>query len=243
VTWSGGRHAGPGGSTSRHAPVIFRKPDGDRHAVYYWGPYFDNHHEELVDLSVYAQLAVRLANAAVSGEEGTPDATDCDNISSIDGLRALLTDIEFPNTKVSRADLDALRALRSEFRRIFAACAAGNGTEAVGRLNALLIQHPVHPQISGHDDQPWHLHLTQSGTVADRYAAGAAMGLATQLTRLGADRLGICQGRTCERVFIDTSANHSRRYCSDRCSSRTNVTALRTRRRTGGAAPMPTAAV
>jgi predicted RNA-binding Zn ribbon-like protein len=203
----------------------------------------DNHHEELVDLSVYAQLAVRLANAAVSSEERTRDGADCENISTIDGLNTLLTDIKFPNTRVTRTDLDAMRRLRMEFREIFSACAAGNGSEAVDRLNALLIQHPVHPQISGHDGQPWHLHLTQVGTIADRYAAGAAMGLATQLTKLGPDRLGICQGLSCGRVFIDTSANHSRRYCSDRCGARTNVTALRTRRRTSGTTAMPTAAV
>lgn len=196
-----------------------------------------------MDLSAYAQLAVRLANADVDGKERTCGAGDYDTISSIDGLRGLLTGIQFPNTRASRTDLDAMRALRTEFREIFAACAAGNGTEAVDRLNALLIQHPVHPQISGHDGQPWHLHLTQGGTVADRYAAGAAMGLATQLTRLGPDRLGLCQGLSCERVFIDTSANRSRRYCSDRCGARTNVTTLRTRRRTGGTAAMPTAAV
>lgn len=196
-----------------------------------------------MDLSVYAQLAVRLANAAVGGEEGTRDGEDCDNISTVDGLHTLLTDIDFPNTKPTRTDLDVLRGLRAEFREIFTACAAGNGAGAVDRLNALLIQHPVHPQISGHGAQPWHLHLTQGGTVADRYAAGAAMGLATQLTRLGPDRLGICQGSSCGRVFIDTSTNHSRRYCSDRCGARTNVTALRTRRHTGGTAAMPTAAV
>jgi predicted RNA-binding Zn ribbon-like protein len=190
-----------------------------------------------VDLSAYAQLAVRLANAAVSGEEATQAGGHCDNISSVDGLHTLLTEIQFPNTKATRSDLDAMRGLRTEFREIFAACAAGNGTEAVDRLNALLIQHPVHPQISGHDGQPWHLHLTQGGTVADRYASGAAMGLATQLTRLGPDRLGICQGRSCGRVFIDTSANHSRRYCSDRCGSR--PTSPRCGRAAAPAAPPP----
>jgi predicted RNA-binding Zn ribbon-like protein len=196
-----------------------------------------------VDLSAYAQLAVRLANAAVAGKEETRDDEDCDNIASLDGLRALLANLQFPNTQASRSDLDALYRLRTEFREIFAACGAGNGTEAVGRLNALLIQHPVHPQISDHGGEPWHLHLIQGGTVADRYAAGAAMGLATLLTRLGPDRLGICEGLSCGRVFVDGGTGHSRRYCSDRCASRTNVTALRTRRRTGGTPALPTAAV
>jgi predicted RNA-binding Zn ribbon-like protein len=196
-----------------------------------------------VDLSAYAQLAVRLANTAVAGKEETRDGEDCDNIASLDGLRALLANLQFPNTGASRSDLDAIRRLRTEFREIFAACDAGNGTEAAARLNALLIQHPVHPQISDHDGQPWHLHLTQGGTVADRYAAGAAMGLAALLTRLGPDRLGICQGLSCDRVFIDAGAGHSGRYCSDRCASRTNVTALRARRRSNPPGVLPTAAV
>jgi predicted RNA-binding Zn ribbon-like protein len=197
-----------------------------------------------VDLSTYAELAVRLANTAVDGEEETSGGDDGDNISTLDGLRALLTDLQIPHTGATRSDLAAMQGLRIEFREIFAACAAGNGTEAVERLNALLIQHPVHPQISGHDGQPWHVHLTQSGGVADRYAAGSAMGVAGLLTKLGAERLGVCRAASCLGVFIDTSTNRSRRYCSDRCASRANVTAFRARRRASSAPDvLPTAAV
>ncbi|MGH3159730.1 MAG: CGNR zinc finger domain-containing protein [Streptosporangiaceae bacterium] len=77
---------------------------------------------------------------------------------------------------------------------------------------------------------PWHLHLTQGGTVAGRYAAEATMGLATLLTRLGPERLGICQGLSCGRVLIETDIGRSGRHCSDGCASRTNVTKLRKRR-------------
>jgi predicted RNA-binding Zn ribbon-like protein len=195
-----------------------------------------------VDLSSYAELAVRLANAA-GDEEEAGGGDDGHTISTLEGLRGLLTDLQFPDTRVTRGDLDAMRVLRAEFREIFTASAAGNGTEAVGRLNALLIQHPVHPQIFSHDDEPWHLHLTQGGGVADRYAAGSAMGLATLITTLGLDRLGICGAPSCQGVFIDTSTNRSRRYCSERCASRANVTAFRARRRSGPADVLPTAVV
>ena len=121
--------------------------------------------------------------------------------------------------------------------------AEGNGPEAVERLNALLIQHPVHPEISGHDGQPWHLHLTQGGGAAGRYAAGSAMGLAIALTQLGADRLGVCAAPSCQGVFIDASTNRSRRYCGERCAARANVTALRARGRPGPPDVLPTAAV
>jgi predicted RNA-binding Zn ribbon-like protein len=195
-----------------------------------------------VDLSAYAELAVRLANAA-NGEEEVAKGTNSHNIGTLDGLRSLLTDLQFPLTPVTRGDLDAMRTLRIEFRKIFTASAAGNDTEAVERLNALLVQHPVHPEFSRHDDQPWHLHLTQGGGVADRYAAGSAMGLAMLLAQLGADRLGVCAAPSCQLVFIDASTNRSRRYCGERCASRANVTALRARRQAGPPDVLPTAAV
>lgn len=167
-----------------------------------------------MDLISYAGLAVGLVNTAANDAEGG------DSIATLDGLQALIADLMHTGDRVTRADLDAIRALRAEFRRIFVACATGNGTEAVERLNALLVQHPVHPQISGHDGQPWHLHLTQGGSVADQYAAGAAMGMAAHLARAGTGRFGICRAGCCEGVFIDTSSNGSRRYCSGRCASR-----------------------
>jgi hypothetical protein len=54
--------------------------------------------------------------------------------------------------------------------------------------------------------QPWHVHFTESGTVADKSAAGAAMGLAIRLTELGPERFGVCQAPPCPGVFIDTAS-------------------------------------
>ena len=178
-----------------------------------------------MDLNSYAELAVRLVNTAGgAGEDG-------DRLASLDGLRALVADRQHLNTGVTRSDLDALQSLRAEFRAFFAACADGDGEDAAARLNALLIQHPVHPQLSGHDGQRWHVHYTESGSVADKYAAGAVMGLAVRLTDLGIDRFGVCQASGCRGVFIDVSTSNTRRYCSDRCMNRSNVSAFRARKR------------
>jgi predicted RNA-binding Zn ribbon-like protein len=57
------------------------------------------------------------------------------------------------------------------------------------------------------------------------------MGLAIIVVDYGATRLGVCGAERCDNVFIDTSPNRSRRYCSDRCSSRANVAAYRARRK------------
>ena len=176
-----------------------------------------------MDLATYAELAVRLVNTASCGED------DRDRLATMDGLRGLVADREHLSRGASRRDLDALRGLRAEFRAVFAACAEGHGEEAAAQLNSLLIRHPVHPQLSGHDGQRWHVHFTDSGTVADKYAAGAAMGLAVQVAELGVERFGVCQAAPCQGVFIDTSAHRTGRYCSQRCMSRASVTALRPR--------------
>jgi predicted RNA-binding Zn ribbon-like protein len=178
-----------------------------------------------VDLSSYAELAVRLVNTDSLGHEGG------DQLVTLDGLRALVADREHLSHGITRADLEALRELRHEFRAFFVACSRGNGADAAATLNELLIQHPVHPQLSGHDRQPWHVHYTESGSMADKYAAGAVMGLAVRLTELGIERFGVCQATPCQGAFIDTTAGRSRRYCSDRCTNRANVTAFRARKR------------
>jgi predicted RNA-binding Zn ribbon-like protein len=180
-----------------------------------------------VDLSSYAELAVRLVNTCDSAYPGRDDLRD------LEALRVLVADRPHLNVRATRNDLDALRQLRAELRKIFTAAAEGDGAEAVEMINALLIQHPIHPQISGHDGQRWHLHLTESGSVADKYAAGAVMGLAVLATDLGTERLGFCQAASCNAAFLDTTTNRSKRYCSDRCASRSNVAAYRARRQRG----------
>ena len=190
-----------------------------------------------MDLNSYAELAVRLVNTAGAGGE------DGDRLANLDGLRTLVADREHLNTGVTRNDLDAMRGLRAERRAFFVACADDDGEDAAARLNALLIQHPVHPQLSGHDGQPWHVHYTESGSVADRYAAGAVMGLAVRLTDVGIDRFGVCQAVACQGVFIDISTTNTRRYCSERCANRARVSAFRPGKRgeEDGEAKTPTA--
>lgn len=166
-----------------------------------------------MDLNAYADLAVRLANTAGGG--GEPG----DRLSSLDDLRELVEDRQHLRRVITRNDLDALCALRAEFRAFFRSCSDGNGDDAAARLNALLIQHPVHPQLSGHDGQDWHVHYTQSGSTADRYAAGAVMGLAVVLSAVGISRFGLCAATDCDGVFIDTTAGCSQAYCSDKCAA------------------------
>lgn len=169
-----------------------------------------------MNLASYADLAIDLVNTR------RPDG---DDLRDLDGLRALLAHRPHFGGRIAHRDLDAMRELRAQLRAIFDAAARGHEDDAVERLNAMLIHHPVHPQLARHGGQDWHLHFNDAGSVPDRYAARAAMGLAAKIAAQGPGRLGICRAEGCERVFFDTTANRSRRYCSDRCAGRPSVTA------------------
>lgn len=179
-----------------------------------------------MDFEAYANYAVDLVSTEPS--ERHPD----DPLASVDGLRSFLATRPWMVERASRADLAPLADLRRELRQVFATAAAGDSAAMVRQLNGLLDRHPVTPSISGHDDTDWHLHVAETrGSVTREYAAGAVMGLTMAFLDLGAERFGSCAADTCAKVFLDTSRNRSRRFCSDRCANRANVAALRSRRR------------
>jgi predicted RNA-binding Zn ribbon-like protein len=170
-----------------------------------------------MDFVRYADFAAALVNAP---------------LENVDDLSAYLTNRPWLQSRVDERDVAPLRRLRRDLRAIFAASAAGNEDLVVELINALLARHPVSPYIAGHDSQTWHLHVAERGSsVAGLLTAECALGLAMLVVDYGASRLGVCSSDKCDSVFIDTSPNSSRRYCSDRCSSRANVAAYRARRR------------
>ena len=175
-----------------------------------------------MDLNSYADLAVRLVNTTNQGRQRG------DGLATVESYRALVTDRPHLAGKVTPGDLEALRLLREELRAIFTAADRTDGAQVAERLNALLTRHPIHQQIVSHDGQHWHIHLAESGSAADRHAAGAIAGLAGLVTESGTDRFGVCAAADCERVFIATGPPAEKRYCSEQCKPKANVHALRT---------------
>ena len=133
----------------------------------------------------------------------------------------------------------ALRKFVRDLRPVFEASNDGDEQAVVDQLNALLAKHPVTPYIAGHDStggERWHMHVAdRQSSVSELLIAESLMGLSTLVCDLGATRLGVCDASGCAHVFVDTSPNQSRRYCSDRCSSRANVAAYRARQRAASA--------
>ena len=189
-----------------------------------------------VDLTSYAELAVRLVNTAAA--DGSSDA---DQLATTDAFRAFVADHAHLSGPCTHHDLDALRMLRAELTAIFTAAAQRDHAGAADRLNALLVQYPARPVLVHHDRSRWHLHLDESGSVADRYGAGAVIGLGMIVSQFGMSHLGICAIPSCYGVFVDASPRRSSRYCADHCASKATVTAFRTHRPSAAGYPASTA--
>jgi predicted RNA-binding Zn ribbon-like protein len=165
----------------------------------------------------------------------TPDEIEpTDPLASVDGLRGFLTSRPWMIDRAAEADLPPLRKLRGELGQVFASAREQRDAEVVAQINHLLERHRPAPSISGHDATDWHLHVADDhAPVAVELGTGAVMGLAMVFLQLGVERLGSCADPRCSGVFVDTSRNRSRRFCSDRCASRANVAAHRARQKAG----------
>ncbi|WP_344660233.1 CGNR zinc finger domain-containing protein [Catenulispora subtropica] len=178
-----------------------------------------------MEILAYADRAVELVNTDVPG-------ADRDYLSSEQDVRRLLPAAWTITRQAAEDGLRELREVRPRLRRVFEQAAAGNGRSAVQAVNKLLGDFPASLSISDHDDDGWHMHLADADSgPARRFVTGAALGLAYTIAERGPERLGVCEATPCRAVFVDTTTNSSRRYCSDRCATRANVAAYRARKR------------
>jgi predicted RNA-binding Zn ribbon-like protein len=156
-------------------------------------------------------------------------------LADSDQLIHFLDEREWLHSAIVDRDAVVLRRFARELRPVFEASNEGDEQTVAARLNALLAKHPVTPYIAGSGgsgEDKWHMHVAdRQSSVSELLIAESLMGLATLVCDLGATRLGVCDAGGCDNVFVDTSPNQSRRYCSDRCSSRANVAAYRARQR------------
>ena len=153
-------------------------------------------------------------------------------IVDVDALVDHLAGREWLHEQCRDRDCMLLRKFQRELRPVFEASAAGDAQAVIDGLNELMIRYPITPRISDHDPEDLHLHVaTKSASVAELLIGESLLGLATLVCDLGPSRLGVCSATPCTNVFVDTSPNQSRRYCSDRCSSRANVAAFRARQK------------
>lgn len=153
-------------------------------------------------------------------------------ITDVTALQAHLADREWLVAQCTDRDCMLLRKFQRELRPVFEASAADDTAGVVDGINELMVRHPITPRIASHDEDGLHIHVaSKSQSVAELLVGESLLGLANLVCDLGPARLGVCAASPCTNVYVDTSPNQSRRYCSDRCSSRANVAAYRARQK------------
>ena len=170
-----------------------------------------------MDFIRYAEAAAQLLNAP---------------LADLDALVEHLSERSWLCEQCTDQDVADLQVFQTELRPVFEASDEGEPRAVIDGLNELMASHPITPMISDHDPDNLHLHVAnRAASVADLLIAEGLLGLANLVCDLGPNRLGVCHAPPCRNVYVDTSPNQSRRYCSDRCSSRANVAAYRARQK------------
>jgi predicted RNA-binding Zn ribbon-like protein len=150
--------------------------------------------------------------------------TPLDDLAALD---AFLGEHQFTGSRThTRAELDAVRALRPRFRRFWEI----GEDELVETVNNLLRESRPLPQLVRHDDWGYHLHAVPPEVpVAVRLTVEAGMAL-VDVVRTGAlDRLRTCAHPDCADVLVDLSKNRSKRFCDGGCGNRAAASAYRAR--------------
>jgi predicted RNA-binding Zn ribbon-like protein len=175
-------------------------------------------------------VAVGLVNTLTPGEAhghsyAVPEGPDlCDAATGV--LRAAS-----PGTRqLSGPEAVQLRDLAAELRAVFAGVASGDVDAAAHRVNELIAATGAHPWLNRHDGEPWHLHFHGAeDSLVTGWGAGCATGLAVVLGSDLHGRIGVCTAPRCDRVYVDTSRNGTRRFCSTTCQNRVKTAAFRAR--------------
>ena len=154
-------------------------------------------------------------------------ADDPDTLTTVADLLAFYEEHTYTGSRPgTRADLDAIRALRGPLRELLTA----TRDDAVPLVNATLAEHRALPQLVRHDELDWHIHAVDGAApFATRVAVETALAMVDVIRADEQSRLGVCADEGCEGVVLDLSRNRSRRFCSVACGNRNAVAAYRAR--------------
>jgi predicted RNA-binding Zn ribbon-like protein len=148
-------------------------------------------------------------------------------------LAAVLEGYDVHHAAANAAQVRALRPWAQRLRELFEATTVPEKAELA---DALLTAADCRPRLVSHaPGRPYHFHYAPVASgLAARVRALTAAGLAHVIDDGGGLRLRACSRVGCGTVFLDTSRNGRRHFCSVRCANQVNVARHRQRRRRAG---------
>jgi predicted RNA-binding Zn ribbon-like protein len=167
-------------------------------------------------------LAIDLANTL------DPSLAEPERLADAEALRRFLGE-QGIDAHATRHDLQRCRALRG---RLIHVLTAPNAAGLVARLNAIIAEVITGAEVVARADRAWTLALRPrpQRRLDERLAAIAVGELVDLVSTVGPERIRTCNAAPCREIFVDTSRNGRRRYCSRRCANRLNATRHRRRR-------------
>ncbi|MEV8623900.1 CGNR zinc finger domain-containing protein [Streptomyces sp. NPDC051079] len=191
---------------------------------------FDSHVAVLLD------QAVALVNTLTEGEahgRAYPAPRGADLSAAVEAAVPRASS-SLPRT-TDGAEAEYLVAASGRMRTVFQAVQDGDLDAAAATVNELLRLSGARPHLDRREGEPWQLHFHGAD---ETFAAGCTAGCATALAlAVGgslAGRLGVCRADRCDRVYVDTSRNAARQFCSTACQNRTKAAAFRARKGAAG---------
>ncbi|MFC7330613.1 CGNR zinc finger domain-containing protein [Marinactinospora rubrisoli] len=163
------------------------------------------------------------------GGTGAFLAADLVNVHdrSLDRLNAILRRAEMQYLLV---DTDQVHRLLGWAARLDPVFGETDRQRQIDLVNGLLDSAATGIRVSMHDGHAPHLHyISDTCDPVERVRAATAGGLAVAICGAGGQRLGRCARPGCGEVFVDTSRNGRRRFCTLTCANRFNVAAHRSR--------------
>ena len=179
--------------------------------------HFDSH------LWVVTDVACRLVNALTAGHDGARPVAPPPPGHRADAVRPVLERDDY-RPVLTEEEAKALTDLAGRVREVFTASSSGDVARAAGIVNGLLEEFGAAPRLDLARGGGWALHFHgRDAGIVPGWGAGIAAGLGLAIGSDLAGRLGVCQADPCDRVYIDTSRNLGKRFCSTRCQSRAHV--------------------
>ncbi|WP_329193802.1 MULTISPECIES: CGNR zinc finger domain-containing protein [unclassified Streptomyces] len=187
---------------------------------------FDSH------VAVLLEQAVSLVNTLTDGESrGRPYAAPrgAELPQAIDA--AVSRHAASLPRDIDSAQAQYMAEAAGRMREVFRAMQDAEPDAAARAVNALLRDTAARPRLDRAEGGPWQVHFHGAN---DSFAAGCSASCATALAlAVGgglAGRLGVCRADRCDRVYVDTSRNAARQFCSTACQNRTKAAAFRARK-------------
>jgi hypothetical protein len=137
--------------------------------------------------------------------------------------------------RITHDDAARLTTIAHRLRFVFKAVEEDDIDAAARAVNHLLRDFGARPQLDHAPADGWNVHFHGSDdSLVVGWTAGCAAALALALGSDLAGRLGTCDAERCDRDYVDTSRNGTRRFCSTACQSRKKAAAFRERQRASG---------